>query len=95
MLEILATAHTWRGGDGAFTIVPIVGLVLTLFLIRTVLRFRIGLAPVAISAVLGALFATIGGRWGYTVTISLWVVAAGLVAAGRGAAGPFCRNGSD
>jgi hypothetical protein len=95
MLELLATAHTWRGGDGPFTIVPIVGLVLTLFLIRTVLRFRIGLATVAISAVLGALFATIGGRWGYTVTISLWVLAVALVAAGRRASGPFWRNGSD
>jgi hypothetical protein len=92
---MLATAHTWRGGDGPFTIVPIVGLVLTLVLIRTVLRLRIGLATVAISAVLGALFATIGGRWGYTVTLSLWVLAVALVAAGQRAAGSFGRNNSD
>jgi hypothetical protein len=91
---LLGTAHTWRGGDGPFTIVPIVGLLLTLLLVRTVLRVRIGLATVAVSAVLGALFATIGGRWGYTLTISLWVLAAVLVAASQRAAGS-ARHNSD
>ena len=95
MVLLLGTAHTWRGGDGPFTIVPIVGLLLTLLLMRAVLRVRIGLATVAVSAVLGALFATIGGRWGYTLTISLWVLAVALVNASRRAAGPFGRNHSD
>jgi hypothetical protein len=95
VLLLLATAHAWRGGDGAFTIVPIVGLVLTLLLIRTVLRLRIGPVTVAVSAVLGALFATIGGRWGYTLTIALWVLVAAVVAASQRAAISVRRDGSD
>ena len=95
MVLLLATAHAWRGGDGSFTIVPIVGLVLTLLLVRTVLRLRIGPATVAVSAVLGALFATIGGRWGYTLTIALWVFAVALVAAGQRSADSVRRNYSD
>jgi hypothetical protein len=95
MVELLATAHTWRGGDGPFTMVPILGLVLTLLLIRTVLRLRIGLSTVAVSAVLGALFATIGGRWGYVATSWLWLVSFALLAAVRRAPGPLRRNLSD
>jgi hypothetical protein len=62
---------------------------------RTVLGIRTGLATVAVSAVLGALFATIGGRLGYTLTISLWVLAVVLVAASQRAAGSARRNSSD
>ena len=93
MLDVLATAHSWRGGDGPFSIAPLAGLLLTLLLIRTVLHLRIGAAAVATSAVLGALFATLGGRWGYTVTLTCWSLAVLLVASFRRAA-PFRRNPS-
>jgi hypothetical protein len=94
MVGLLATAHTWRGGDGPFSIAPIVGLLLTLLLIRAVLRLRLGFGAVGASVLFGALFATLGERWGYTVTISGWVLASALVAMILGA-GSFPRNLSD
>ncbi|HZB01745.1 MAG TPA: hypothetical protein VE800_06525 [Actinomycetota bacterium] len=94
MLLFLATAHTWRGGDGPFTVAPIVGLVVTLLLIRTILRLPLGPAAVGASAVLGTLFASLGARWGYTLILLSWVVAIALFASIR-RAGPFRRNISD
>jgi hypothetical protein len=94
MLELLATAHAWMGGDGPYSIAPIAGLMLTLLLIRTVLRLPVGLAAVGASALLGTLFATLGDRWGYTVTLSIWVLAAALLMTLRRAR-PFQRNLSD
>jgi hypothetical protein len=94
MDEVLSTAHTWSGGDGPYSIAPIAGLVVTLLLIRTILRLRIGLASVGASAVLGSLFATLGERWGYTLILSYWVVGMALVASIR-RAGPLRRNISD
>jgi hypothetical protein len=94
MVDLLATAHTWRGGDGPFSIAPIVGLLLTLLLIRAVLRLRLGFGAIGASLLLGALFATLGDRWGYTVTISAWILASALFATILGA-GPFPRNLSD
>ena len=94
MVDVLATAHTWRGGNGPYSIAPIVGLLLTLLLIRTILRLHVGLAAVGTSVVLGALFATLGDRWGYTLMLSSWLVAFALLASIR-RAGPFRRNGPD
>ena len=91
MYEFLATAHTWRGGDGPYTIAPIAGLLLTLVLLRIVLDVRVGLALVA-SAALGTAFASVAESWGYTVTISVWILSTFLVGAirrsARGAHGP-------
>jgi len=95
VIELLATAHTWRGGDGPYTVAPILGLLLTLLLIRAVLRIRIGAAVVAIAAVVGTLFATLGGRWGYTATLLVWVMTFALLAYVRRTAGPLRRNLSD
>jgi hypothetical protein len=94
MVDMLATAHTWRGGDGPLSIAPLVGLLLTLLLIRTVMRLRVGFGAIGASVLLGALFATLGERWGYTVALSAWVGASALLAAILGA-GPFPRNLSD
>jgi hypothetical protein len=93
---VLATAHTWNGGDGPFNVVPLVGLLLSLVLIRTIFQSRIGLGAIGISAALGALFATLGGRFGFTVTAAIWIVAFALVAAiARAGQGPLPRNPSD
>jgi hypothetical protein len=94
VLDTLATAHTWQGGDGPYSLAPLVGLLLTLLLIGTVLHLRVGLGAVGGSALLGALFATLGGRWGYTVTIGSWILAAALLATIRHSV-PFPRNPSD
>jgi hypothetical protein len=94
MVEVLATAHTWRGGDGPYSIAPIVGLLLTLLLIGTILRLHVGLAAVGASIVLGTLFATLGERWGYTLMLSSWLIGFALLASIR-RAGLFRRNLSD
>ena len=95
MLELLATAHTWRGGDGPYSIAPLLGVFLTLLLIRTILRVPFGLSAVGISAFLGTLFATFGDRWGYVATSWLWLLSFALLAAIRAAPGPLRRNLSD
>jgi len=92
VLEVVATAHTWRGGDGPYTIAPVVGLVLTLFLIRAAVRVPLGPAVVGVSVALGALFATIGATWGYTTALTGWAFAAAFGAASRRA---LRRNDSD
>jgi small basic protein len=93
-VELVATAHTWTGGDGPYSVAPIVGFMLTVLLIRAVLRFPVGLAVIGISTVFGALFATLGERWGYTVTLSSYVLAVVLLARIQ-RAGAVRRNRSD
>jgi hypothetical protein len=96
MLSDLATGHTWSGGDGPYTLAPLVGSILTILLIRSIVRRRIGIVALAISALLGALFATISGTWGYTLTIAAWIVGASVVGAVlRNARGSFRGNPSD
>ena len=96
MLAILATGHTWSGGDGPYTFAPLVGSILTLLLIRSILRRHIGIVALAVSAVLGTLFATISDAWGYTLTIATWIVSASLAGAAlRSARGSCGGNPSD
>ena len=96
MLALIATAHSWRGGDGPYTLAPILGLLLSLVLIRTVLGSRLGLGSVGASAALGALFATLGGRWGYPLTAAGLVLAFALAGGiARIGPGPLRRNPSD
>jgi len=96
MLSDLATGHTWSGGDGPYTLAPLVGSILTLLLIRSILRLHIGIVAIAVSAVLGALFATISGVWGYTLTIATWLIGAFLVGAVlKSARGSLGGNPSD
>ena len=96
MVDLLATAHTWRGGDGPYTLAPIVGLILTLILIRLILQLPLGIVAIAVSAVLGALFATISDEWGYTLTVATWIASASIAGAVlRSARGSFGDNRSD
>jgi hypothetical protein len=96
MLSDLATGHTWSGGDGPYTPAPLVGSILTVLMIRSIVGKRIGIVALAVSMVLGALFATISGTWGYTLTIAAWLVGA-LVAGAvlRSAGGSFRGYPSD
>jgi hypothetical protein len=65
-------------------------------LIRMVFRSRIGLGAIGVSAALGALFATLGGHVGFTVTTAIWIVAFALVAMiARAGPGTLPRNPSD
>ena len=73
VLSDLATGHTWSGGDGPYTLAPLVGSILTVLMIRSIVGQRIGIATLAVSVVLGALFATISGTCGYTLTIAAWL----------------------
>ena len=96
VLSDLATGHTWSGGDGPYTLAPLVGSILTVLMIRSIVGQRIGIATLVVSVVLGALFATISGTWGYTLTIAAWLVGALLVGAVlRSARGSFRGNPSD
>jgi hypothetical protein len=96
MLSDLATGHTWSGGDGPYTLAPLVGSILTVLMIRSIVGKRIGIVALAVSMVLGALFATISGTWGYTLTIAAWLVGALLAGAVlRSAGGSFRGNPSD
>jgi ABC-type Co2+ transport system permease subunit len=96
VLAILATGHPWNGGDGPYTLAPLVGSILTLLLIRTILRRHIGIVALTVSVVLGTLFATISDAAGYTLTIAIWIVSASLAGAVlRSARGSFGGNPSD
>jgi hypothetical protein len=96
MYALLATAHMWRGGDGPFTLAPLVGLLVSLALVRIVLRWNIGLGALAVSVALGALFATFGDRLGFSLTTACWFLAFALVATiVRTARRPLRRNPSD
>lgn len=81
MLEIVATGHTWSGGDGPYTLTPLVGLLLTLFLIRSPLGFPLRAPALAVSIGLGTLFATVADTWGTSIAITVWVLGAILATA--------------
>ena len=88
---ILGTGHPWRAIDGNMTPLPLLGLILTLLLIRFVLRQQIGIVAAAVSIALGTLFSSLADTWGFTVTFSVWFISAMALSAGpaRGAFG--CR----
>jgi hypothetical protein len=93
---LLATAHTWRGGDGPYTLAPMVGLILTLILIRSILRLPLGIPAFVASVALGSLFASVVDAWGFTLTVSTWIVSASLAGAAlRSARRSFGGNLSD
>jgi hypothetical protein len=80
---ILGTGHPWHGIDGNMTPFPLLGLILTLLLIRFVLRQPIGIIAAAVSIALGTVFSTLTDSWGLTVTFSVWFVSAMALSAGR------------
>lgn len=96
MLRILGTGHPWHPIDGALTPFPLVGLFLTLLLIRFLLRLPLGIGAVVAAIALGTLFSSAVDAWGLTLALSVWVVGAmilsGLLGRTRGA---FRSNPSD
>jgi hypothetical protein len=91
---ILGTGHPWHGIGGNMTPLPLLGLILTLLLIRFVLRQPIGIGAAAVSIALGTLFSTLADTWGLTVTFSVWIFGAMALSAGR-ARGAFGGNRPD
>jgi hypothetical protein len=80
---ILGTGHPWHEIDGDMTPLPLLGLILTLLLIRFVLRQPIGIVAAAVSIALGTLFSTLADTWGFTVTLSVWLITATALSVGR------------
>jgi ABC-type thiamin/hydroxymethylpyrimidine transport system permease subunit len=95
MEQMLATAHTWRGGDGPYTVAPMLGLLVTLLLVRVVFRRGITWGTVAVATGLGPLFATLGATVGYSLTVSGWLVGSVIAARMIRQPGSFGRNLSD
>jgi hypothetical protein len=80
---ILGTGHPWHRIDGDMTPLPLLGLILTLLLIRFVLRQPIGIVAAAVSIALGTVFSTLADTWGLTVTFSVWFISAMALSAAR------------
>ena len=89
MLRFLGTGHPWHPIDGALTPFPLIGLFLTLLLIRFLLRLPLGIGAVVVAIALGTLFSSAVDAWGLTLTSSLWflgaVILSGLLGRTRGA----------
>ena len=82
MVELLATGHSWSGGGGPITLTPFVGLFLTALLAKSVLQLRLTLVVLGICVFLGTTFAIAAETWGFTMTASIWIIAA-FVVSGR------------
>jgi hypothetical protein len=76
VLLLLGTGHPWHAIDGELTPFPLVGLFLTLLLIRFVLRLSLGIGAVAAAIALGTLFSSAVDAWGLTLTSSVWFLGA-------------------
>lgn len=79
----LGTGHPWHRIDGDMTPLPLLGLIVTLLLIRFVLNQPIGIVAAAVSIALGTVFSTLADSWGLTVTFSVWFISAMALSAGR------------
>jgi uncharacterized membrane protein YhfC len=96
MVDFVATGHSWSGGGGPITLAPLVGLLLTVVLARWFVGLRMSPMLLGLAVLLGALFAIAADTWGFTTSISAWVVLA-LILAGRvrHTRGTLGRNPSD
>jgi hypothetical protein len=96
MEVLLATGHTWSGGGGGFTVLPVLGALFTIVLVRSAVSLRLSVPVVAGSVVLGTTFALIAEAVGVSIAAAVWLVGAlsvGIVV--RHARGLLPRNGSD
>jgi hypothetical protein len=80
MVLILGTGHPWHAIHGNLTPLPLLGLCVTLILIRFVLGQPIGIVAAAVSVALGTSFSTAADAWGLTVTLTMWLVGALILA---------------
>lgn len=93
---LLATGHTWSEGGGAFSLIPVLGVILSISLARFVLAFRFSILLAAVSVLLGTVFAVVADTAGLTIATSMWFLSAVAIASvirlGRGS---LPRNTSD
>jgi hypothetical protein len=80
VLSDLATAHGWSAGAGPFSVLPLVGSVISLTLLRVALRVTIGPGAIAASLVLGTVFWFLADAWGITLAVSGFVLVATIAA---------------
>jgi hypothetical protein len=96
VLPIQATGHPWHAIDGTLTPFPLVGLFLTLLLIRFLLRLPLRIGAVVAAIALGTLFSSAVDAWGFTVASSVWVLGAMILSRFLGRTrGAFGSNPSD
>jgi hypothetical protein len=94
--ELLATGHTWSGGGGGFTLIPLLGVILSIALARSVFALRLSIPLAAVSAVLGTVFAIAAESVGLTIATSIWFLGAlGIASIIRLGRGSLPRNTSD
>jgi hypothetical protein len=91
---VLGTGHPWHPIHGTMTPLPLLGLCVTLVLIRFVLRRPLGILDLVAAFFLGALFSTAADAWGLTVTFSVWLLSAVALSVGHGR-GAFGGNPPD
>jgi hypothetical protein len=75
----LGTGHPWHAIDGGLTPFPLMGLLLTLLLIRFLIRLPLGIGSVVMAIALGTLFSTAVDTWGFTLPTSVWILGAVIV----------------
>lgn len=94
--DLLATGHAWSGGGGAFSLIPVLGVILSISLARFVLALRLSIPVTGVCVLLGAVFAIAAEGLGLTIATSIWFLSAVGIASvihlGRGA---LPRNTSD
>ncbi len=94
--DLLATGHAWSGGGGGFSLIPVLGMVLSIVLARFVLALRLSIPVTGVSVLLGALFAIAAEGLGLTIATSIWFLGAvGIASVIRLGAGSLPRNTSD
>ena len=94
--DLLATGHTWSGGGGGFSLIPVLGMIVSIVLARSILAFRLSIPLAAASVFLGTAFAIAAEIAGLTITMSMWFLGAVVIAfMSRVARGSLPRNTSD
>jgi hypothetical protein len=73
---MLGTGHPWHAVHGGFTPMPLVGLLLSLILLRFVAKVPIGIPTFLVCVALGTLFSSAAEAWGLTLSLAIWTFAA-------------------
>ncbi|HET6792617.1 MAG TPA: hypothetical protein VFI35_13680 [Actinomycetota bacterium] len=94
--NLLATGHTWSGGGGGFSLIPVFGVIVSIALARSVLAIRLSIPLAASSVFLGTVFAIVADIAGLTIATSMWFLSAvGIASVIRLGRGSLPRNTSD
>jgi hypothetical protein len=94
--DLVATGHIWSGGGGGFSLIPVLGVILSIVLARSVLALRLSILLAAVSVLLGTVFAIAAESLGLTIATSIWFLGAlGIASIIRLGRGSLPRNASD